>query len=1095
MTNTTDTSDLQLLLRETVAHLEHLLPGQGPILDFVHHNTIHGFQHQPFFAALADYEAMTGIRGFQSEAVSRNFYQQGRIDDSDLDSALEADRELQAQAPLSAGAGAGAALTRKAIYRTVLLHELPRLSPAQLQWQLNHGALERWQPGVSSAAALAVQADHEDTATALQALWQSLLARLNVPDSFPHAEDYSTALHGGISGTSADAEEHGSPSAARAAHRAKAMRAEVDAAFASVGTHATLRTLVLQLSGIDVLDTVRPQLIRFGGSLLDEGLASWHIADAEAPGLYQAWRRLWSADLQGNLLELAGADALIAALPDDVWEALEFLLRFTKLPEGRWAGYLEALALELPGWAGLINWRQHHPRYHTANPGIPRLEEFLAIRLVLDHLVLARVCGELWHCGGDLQSLWSHFRLSPAQLHVCTLLHAGELPEYLTREAGALMLQVDVKVPGHVGWDRLAERIRLWQAATADTENAAPLARGEAWRLFCLCQHLGLGAAAVAALSVAALHELLQLMEGFTPAQRGRIWLQAFERHYRDDVFTALHVNHRRGGWLQRNERPEAQIVMCMDEREESFRRNLEELNPHIETLGAAGFFGIPMQYQGIDSIHSTPLCPVVVTPAHKVDEVARAGQQQRLQRHRKGWQRLQSLISVLHQRLRIEPVLAWIVTVLLAPLIFVVLLLDSLLPDLRLRLSKGLRAIFVPDVTTELQLTADHNERDAHTGLQSGFTHKEQSERVAGLLRTLGLIRNFAPIVALAGHGSTSLNNPHEAAHDCGACGGRQGGPNARAFAAMANTPEVRKLLAAQGIDIPDDCWFLGLQHDTCSDALSWYDTDLIPAALQARYQAFRAMLARAQALSARERCRRFATARGVGSAEAAFRHVTLRSQDGSQVRPEYGHATNAAAVIGRRQMTQGVFFDRRLFLISYDPTTDESGRILENILMTAGPVGAGINLEYYFSTIDNERFGCGTKIPHNVTGLFGVMEGASSDLRTGLPLQMVEIHEAMRLQVIVEARLDVVARIYGDNPPLQELIGGGWLLVSVVDPDTGVISVFDPEQGFVTWQPQRDELPVRDQSLDCYIHRSDPVAPLLIRQPAALTEAGVAA
>jgi hypothetical protein len=299
-----------------------------------------------------------------------------------------------------------------------------------------------------------------------------------------------------------------------------------------------------------------------------------------------------------------------------------------------------------------------------------------------------------------------------------------------------------------------------------------------------------------------------------------------------------------------------------------------------------------------------------------------------------------------------------------------------------------------------------------------------------------------------------------------------------------MANRKEVRALLVAQGIHIPDDCWFVGMQHDTCSDAITWYDTDLVPASLRDRFENFRNDIRRAQELSAHERSRRFATARQLDTS-GAFRHVTLRAQDGSQVRPEYGHATNAAAVIGRRQLTQGVFLDRRVFLISYDPTSDESGKILENILLTAGPVGAGINLEYYFSTIDNERFGCGTKIPHNVTGLFGVMEGATSDLRTGLPLQMVEIHEAMRLQVIVEARTSVLARIYGEHPALQELIGGGWLLVTAIDPDTSAITVFDPARGFVPWQAGDTALPVRDKSVECYARRSNPVSPMLIRQP----------
>lgn len=165
-------------------------------------------------------------------------------------------------------------------------------------------------------------------------------------------------------------------------------------------------------------------------------------------------------------------------------------------------------------------------------------------------------------------------------------------------------------------------------------------------------------------------------------------------------------------------------------------------------------------------------------------------------------------------------------------------------------------------------------------------------------------------------------------------------------------------------------------------------------------------------------------------------------RALDFSQARPELGHATNAAAVIGRRSLTQGAFFDRRVFLISYDPTQDPEGKVLEAILLAAGPVGVGISLEYYFSTVDNERYGCGSKVTHNLTGLFGVMEGAASDLRTGLPKQMIEIHEAIRLQVVVEAKTAVLAEIYERQPPLQELIGKGWLLLSAMDPDSGEIS-----------------------------------------------------
>jgi uncharacterized protein YbcC (UPF0753/DUF2309 family) len=145
----------------------------------------------------------------------------------------------------------------------------------------------------------------------------------------------------------------------------------------------------------------------------------------------------------------------------------------------------------------------------------------------------------------------------------------------------------------------------------------------------------------------------------------------------------------------------------------------------------------------------------------------------------------------------------------------------------------------------------------------------------------------------------------------------------------------------------------------------------------------------------------------------DEAQHHVERRALDLSQARPELGHATNAACVVGRRELSQGLFLDRRAFLVSYDPSIDPSGVVLERILAAVGPVGAGINLEYFFSTVDGERLGSGTKLPHNVTGLFGVMNGAASDLRTGLPKQMTEIHEPVRLQLIVEATPEMLTEI----------------------------------------------------------------------------------
>ena len=1032
--------DVQFL-QNALKHIGHVLPGQGPILDFVHHNTIHGFQHLPFFEALAEYEKLTGIRGFQSPQTSREFYRKGRISDEDIAWAIT---EAGLSDPdLTVHEGRNRRISGSDIYRVCLLHEIDGLHGRQLDWQLLEGA-----------ALSAAGADHHE----FRQLW-AVLNRLVPPGNQASAGNPETT-----------------PKPEIAASDARLLFGNPDAIF-------TMREIFMRLSGRDILEKIRPLLIRVFSGVLDEGLAMWHIADERQPCLYKAWCHAMRLDLTAFLDDVPNADAVLDSLPECPFESIARQLEYFGIAREHWSGYLKHLALELPGWAGLINWRQQNPGYETVNPARPALEDFLAIRLILDRLYLGNISSILFHCEPSMDSLQLYFHSNPDELIVRTRLYSGLLPEMITRKVKALIIQLDAEAPGHKGWQGLADEVLSWEQDTAPVNRK----QDRLWRLFLLSRHLGLDAAAITDIGIKGLACMENLAERFTLHEQGKVWLLAFEKHYHDNIFNALRCNRNRSGLLQRRNRPCAQIVMCMDEREESFRRHLEEVNPDIETLGAAGFFGIPMRYKGLDSHHSTPLCPVVVTPVNKVHEAAEPDHGELIGVHVKGRQSLDRLLYIMHQRFRLEPVTSMLASLLLLPVLLADLLLSTLLHGRWITLIDRMRKKIMPPVKTRLQFTSASEDQ---SGLRHGFTDREQADRVSGMLRTLGLTENFAPIVALAGHGSTSQNNPHEAAHDCGACGGRQGGPNARVFAAMANRKEVRRLLSEQGINIPDDTWFAGMQHDTCSDLITWYDTDLVPDALIMRFAAFRSSVEQAQHRSAHERCRRFMSAREAVTPAMAFDHVVRRSRDLTQVRPEYGHATNAAAVIGRRQLTRGVFFDRRLFLISYDPDSDPEGHILENILLTAGPVGAGINLEYYFSTIDNDRFGCGTKIPHNVTGLCAVMEGAGSDLRTGLPLQMVEIHEAMRLQVIVEATTEVLTRIYTDNPPLQELIGGGWLLVSAIDPQSGETSVFNPAKGFLPWRGEKD-LPELDTSIACYRGLDTPIDPVLIKSPGERKEA----
>ncbi|MCA9781420.1 MAG: DUF2309 family protein, partial [Candidatus Eremiobacteraeota bacterium] len=387
-----------------------------------------------------------------------------------------------------------------------------------------------------------------------------------------------------------------------------------------------------------------------------------------------------------------------------------------------------------------------------------------------------------------------------------------------------------------------------------------------AYEAFILAQCSGLGLELFG--SPQAAKAWVREVRGFDHLQRRRLLLEAYERRYRQDVVDGL-IHHCRAGEATASEAPRFQAVFCIDDREESLRRHMEELCGELETLGYAGFYGVTMRYQGLTDPHSTPLCPPVRTPKHLVREVLVEGQapSTTLGNVRQTWRASRNTL-----------VGGGILSVVTGFLAGIPLVGQTLFPGLSHRIGSALEKSLAAKPQTRLALERPEGQKANEEGYYEGFTVAEMADIVKAGLQTMGVSR-FAPLFAVVGHGSSSLNNPHEAAHDCGATGGGRGGPNARAFCAMANHAAVRGLLQESGITIPPKTWFLPAYHNTCDDSMTYYDLDLVPQHLHSELAEFQDLFRRGCVLDAHERCRRFENVPLSASPEAAYRHVQARA------------------------------------------------------------------------------------------------------------------------------------------------------------------------------------------------------------------------
>jgi uncharacterized protein YbcC (UPF0753/DUF2309 family) len=510
------------------------------------------------------------------------------------------------------------------------------------------------------------------------------------------------------------------------------------------------------------------------------------------------------------------------------------------------------------------------------------------------------------------------------------------------------------------------------------------------------------------------------------------VWLSAWEATYRSELLAPLTDASESLDGGSANDRPDAQLVFCIDTRSEIIRRHIEAAGDY-DTHGYAGFFGIPMRYSGYDSAVSVDACPPILNPQHRVaDRPANADDDDRGAYDR--WHAALDAGKSAITRLKYNAATAFSFVEGAGVGYGTALAARTLLPG----------RVYDLLATTDARVPDDHEfceptldgAPDAGHELPTGLTLEERVEYAATAFELMGW-EQFARVVVFAGHASETTNNPFDSSLDCGACAGNPGGPSARVLATICNEDGVRAELRERGIDIPEDTVFVAGEHNTTTDEVELYAGD-VPESHAKDIEQLRTDLATARAGATTER------AGDMGAdADSGVRETERRAADWAETRPEWGLAGNAAFVIGPRELTEGLDLDGRSFLHSYDPRTDPDGDALEAIM--AGPmvVTQWINAQYYFATVDNAVYGSGSKVTHNPVGNVGVYQGNGGDLMTGLPLQSlmsgddVPYHQPLRLSVVIHAPVDRVTDVLADHDELAELLDNGWLSLTVVDPE----------------------------------------------------------
>lgn len=447
---------------------------------------------------------------------------------------------------------------------------------------------------------------------------------------------------------------------------------------------------------------------------------------------------------------------------------------------------------------------------------------------------------------------------------------------------------------------------------------------------------------------------------------------------------------------------PVLQIAFCIDVRSEVIRRALERIDPRIQTLGFAGFFGMTASHYRLGSDIAEHRLPVLLNPGlvTRAGGAADTGADNAV--------RLDVRVTRAWERFKLAAISSFAFVEAAAPTYGVKLIRDAVGWKQTAGVDPAPRIDPALDPATKVQMAAS-------------------------VLRAMSLTDGIAPLVILTGHGASVVNNPHASALHCGACGGYSGEVNARLLANLLNDSEVRAGLPAHGIAIPPATLFVAALHDTTTDTVTLYTDDHLSHERAPHLAQAKGWLTAAGVMARGERALR------LPRADAAA-NLVRRSRDWAETRPEWALAGCQAFIAAPRSRTTGCDLAGRAFLHDYDWHRDRDFAVLELIITAPVVVASWISLQYYGSTVAPTLFGGGNKLIHNIVGGIGVVEGNGGTLRTGLPWQSVHdgdclAHEPLRLTVCIEAPREAISAILARHSGVRALFDNRWLHLFALD------------------------------------------------------------